>query len=223
VTCDDGSLVADHERLWAKHHTISDPKHLAAARAPRRGRIDLLRPAAETEVGAIGTTEFVKRQETYGPRHQRRPAGPAWCFSIASGYLHPRALEVHGSQTTVLAMGALTTNRSTLPGSGTRSAAAASQSHHGAGGSAGVEPDVADHRHARGSFYFDNQPNVLDQFPATKNMAIDDALIKVGPTTVKIFKLSAMVNPGVYPKPIPFGGMGKPVNRMDSPTTSRSP
>jgi hypothetical protein len=33
------------------------------------------------------------------------------------------------------------------------------------------------------------------------------------PATVRIFKPPAMVNPGVYRKPIPFGGMGKPVNQ----------
>jgi transposase len=49
VTCD-GSLVADHERVWAKHQTISDPAHLSAAKALRRSRIDLVRPPAETEV-----------------------------------------------------------------------------------------------------------------------------------------------------------------------------
>lgn len=49
VTCD-GSLVADHERVWAKHQTISDPKHLVAAKALRRNRIDLVRPSAQTEV-----------------------------------------------------------------------------------------------------------------------------------------------------------------------------
>jgi hypothetical protein len=30
---------------------------------------------------------------------------------------------------------------------------------------------------------------------------------------VQILKPPAMVNPGVYPKPIPRGGMGKPVNQ----------
>ena len=46
-----------------------------------------------------------------------------------------------------------------------------------------------------------------------KNMAVGGAAIKVDPATVQILKLPAMVNPDVYPKPIPFGGMGKPVNQ----------
>lgn len=49
VWCD-GRLVADHQRAWAKHQTISDREHLAAARLLRRERIGLVRPAAEPEV-----------------------------------------------------------------------------------------------------------------------------------------------------------------------------
>jgi len=49
VHCD-GRLVADHDRLWAKHQTVSDPEHVAAAKLLRRDRIGLLRPAPEPEV-----------------------------------------------------------------------------------------------------------------------------------------------------------------------------
>lgn len=37
VTCD-GRVVADHERIWARHQTITDPAHLAAAAALRSAR-----------------------------------------------------------------------------------------------------------------------------------------------------------------------------------------
>jgi hypothetical protein len=53
-----------------------------------------------------------------------------------------------------------------------------------------------------GSFYFDNQPNMLDQLLVNKNMAIGDAPIRVDPTTAQILRPPAMVNPDVYPKPI---------------------
>lgn len=46
VLCD-GRLVADHDRLWAKHQTVSDPDHVAAAKLLRRERIGLLRPVPE--------------------------------------------------------------------------------------------------------------------------------------------------------------------------------
>ena len=49
VLCE-GKLVADHDRLWARHQTVSDPEHLAAAKALRRDRITLLRPGAEPDV-----------------------------------------------------------------------------------------------------------------------------------------------------------------------------
>jgi hypothetical protein len=37
VTCD-GRAVAEHERCWARHQTITDPAHLAAAQAMRAAR-----------------------------------------------------------------------------------------------------------------------------------------------------------------------------------------
>jgi transposase len=46
----EGQLVADHERLWAKHQTLSAPEHVAAARELRRERIGLVRPVRELEV-----------------------------------------------------------------------------------------------------------------------------------------------------------------------------
>ena len=49
VFCD-GRIVADHERVWAKHQTIHDPEHLAAATTLRRQRLEVVRPPVETEV-----------------------------------------------------------------------------------------------------------------------------------------------------------------------------
>jgi hypothetical protein len=69
VSCD-GTLVADHDRVWAKHQTISDPAHLAAAKALRRGRIDLVRPPVQTEVDP-----FIGRiRHRAGDRYRRRRA-----------------------------------------------------------------------------------------------------------------------------------------------------
>jgi transposase len=45
-----GRLVADHERVWARHQSISDPEHVTAAKRLRLERIGLVRPAAEPEV-----------------------------------------------------------------------------------------------------------------------------------------------------------------------------
>jgi transposase len=49
VLCD-GKTVADHERVWAWHQTISDPAHVEAAHALRRQRAGVLRPAPEPDV-----------------------------------------------------------------------------------------------------------------------------------------------------------------------------
>ena len=54
VTCD-GRAVADHERVWAKHQTITDPAHLAAAKTMRAAR-RLLAP-----VPGSGDTEVQRR------------------------------------------------------------------------------------------------------------------------------------------------------------------
>jgi transposase len=49
VLCD-GRVVADHERIWARHQTISAAEHVTAAKALRAARIGLLRPASPAEV-----------------------------------------------------------------------------------------------------------------------------------------------------------------------------
>ncbi len=49
VLCE-GRPVADHERIWAWHQTISDPEHVAAATLLRTRRGRVLRPAAEPQV-----------------------------------------------------------------------------------------------------------------------------------------------------------------------------
>jgi transposase len=46
----DGRLVVDHERLWAKHQTVSDPAHVEAAKLLRRKHLEVARPSAAPEV-----------------------------------------------------------------------------------------------------------------------------------------------------------------------------
>lgn len=57
VTCD-GRLAADHARAWAKHQTISDPEHVAAAKLLRRERIGVVRPAPEPEVEVRALADY---------------------------------------------------------------------------------------------------------------------------------------------------------------------
>ncbi len=46
----DGQLVADHERVWAKHQTVTDPEHRRAADTLRQRRLSVVRPPAQTDV-----------------------------------------------------------------------------------------------------------------------------------------------------------------------------
>jgi transposase len=54
----DGALVADHARVWARHQTLSDPEHLAAAKLLRRGRTDLVRPPQAAEVESRNLADY---------------------------------------------------------------------------------------------------------------------------------------------------------------------
>jgi len=49
VVCD-GQLVADHERVWARHQTLTDPAHRDAATRLRQQRSIRPRPGTATEV-----------------------------------------------------------------------------------------------------------------------------------------------------------------------------
>jgi transposase len=66
VWCE-GGVVADHERVWARHQTISDPARVNTAQLLRQQRFTLIPPATETEVEqrslidydtALGVAEF---------------------------------------------------------------------------------------------------------------------------------------------------------------------
>jgi transposase len=46
----DGRMVADHERVWARHQTLTDPAHWVAAQALRRQRLTVVRRPAEPDV-----------------------------------------------------------------------------------------------------------------------------------------------------------------------------
>lgn len=62
-----------------------------------------------------------------------------------------------------------------------------------------------------GSLYFDG-PNLLDQILVNKNFLRPAAAFKIKANSVKILRPAAMTNPN-NESPVPFGGMGKPVNQ----------
>jgi transposase len=56
VWCE-GQLVADHQRLWARHQSVSEFDHLVAARLLRRDRMEVLRPL-QTEVEVRNLADY---------------------------------------------------------------------------------------------------------------------------------------------------------------------
>jgi len=63
-----------------------------------------------------------------------------------------------------------------------------------------------------GTLYFENWPNVLDQVLVNKNLLLENAAIRLVPGSATVVRFPEMVATGDYPRPVPFGGMGKPVN-----------
>jgi transposase len=57
VTCE-GRVVAGHQRIWARHQTITDPAHLAAARGLRQDRLAIIRPPREAEVQVRSLADY---------------------------------------------------------------------------------------------------------------------------------------------------------------------
>jgi transposase len=62
-----GTLVADHERIWAKHQTISDPDHVESAKLLRRNRFDIVGPPTHIEVEQRQLTDYDTLLDVDGP------------------------------------------------------------------------------------------------------------------------------------------------------------
>ncbi len=56
-----------------------------------------------------------------------------------------------------------------------------------------------------GSYYFENEPNLLDQFLASRSLLTGDGKITVVENSVRIERFPEMVRKGDYPAPIRFG------------------
>jgi hypothetical protein len=56
-----------------------------------------------------------------------------------------------------------------------------------------------------GTFYFNNEPNLLAQFLVNVNMARATSPLCADANSIAIFHFPAMVDTGDYPKPRPFG------------------
>lgn len=131
-------------------------------------------------------------------------------------YFHERVLEVHGPDTPVLAMGDF--NDEPFDVSLVTHALSTRQRNRVRnaeipllwnlvwpliGGRSG-QPD--------GTFYWQNQPNMLDQVLVNRAMTGDSAL-RVDEASVQILRFPGTSDDGEYPRPVPFGGMGHAVDQ----------
>jgi endonuclease/exonuclease/phosphatase family metal-dependent hydrolase len=128
-------------------------------------------------------------------------------------YFHQRVWEVHGQDTPALAMGDF--NDEPFDPSLVQYALSTRQRAKVLGGTSPRLwiPMWEVLGSGDGSFYFDNFANLLDQFLVNKNMAKQTAAIQAVADTVEIIRFPGMVSTGTYSAPVPFGGMGKPVNK----------
>jgi hypothetical protein len=131
-------------------------------------------------------------------------------------YFHQRVLEVHGDTTPVLAMGDF--NDEPFDSSLVTHALSTRQADRVVNARIPLLwnmmwPLLGDPaRHADGSFYFANQPNMLDQFLVNRQLIIENAPLHIDESSVEILRFPGTSHEGDYPRPIPFGGMGKPVD-----------
>lgn len=128
-------------------------------------------------------------------------------------YFHQRVGEVHGPATPALAMGDF--NDEPFDRSMVIHALSVNQTNKVV--NARTRPlflnmmwEAAGRR--EGSLYFDNQPNLLDQFLVNRNMLIHTAPIRVVEGSAQIRAFPEMRMPGDYPGPLRFGGHGSEAN-----------
>jgi len=138
------------------------------------------------------------------------------CYRAIAGetlaYFHTRILEVLGATTPVLAMGDFNDE----PGDRSLVEFALSTRSR----TKVVNADVPRFLNLMwqltgqglGTLYFENWPNILDQFLANKNLLLENAAIRLIPESATVVRFPEMIATGDYPRPVPFGGMGKPIN-----------
>ncbi|MBK8955421.1 MAG: endonuclease/exonuclease/phosphatase [Saprospiraceae bacterium] len=127
-------------------------------------------------------------------------------------YFHQRILDVHGRETPVIAMGDF--NDEPFNKSIVDHALALRSKNKVANGRNPYFLNMmwSLMEQGSGSFFFENLPNMLDQFLINSNLLHATSPIRVKADSARINNFPVMVKPGDYPSPIAFGGMGKPIN-----------
>jgi len=130
-------------------------------------------------------------------------------------YFHQRVLEIHGKERPVLAMGDFNDepwNRSLVNYALTVQQRAKVLNADSRPLLLNMMWDAAGRR--EGSLYFDNMPNLLDQFLVNGNMLGPNSPIRAVEDSARIRAFQEMRKAGDYPGPIKFGGMGRePANQ----------
>jgi predicted extracellular nuclease len=197
---------------------LYDPA-LFAAPADQRFQYVVMRRTATREIFQVNfRTHRGRTWAIFGNHWPSRSGGQmesAGYRAIAGetlAYFHQRVGEVHGENTPALAMGDF--NDEPFDLSLVQYALSTRQRAKVLGGTSPRFWNLMWRilGTGEGTLYFDNFANLLDQFLVNKNMAKQTSPIRAVQDTVEIIRFPGMVNTGTYPAPIPFGGMGKPVN-----------
>lgn len=197
---------------------LYDPA-LFTAPADQRFQYVVMRRTATREIFQVNfRTNHGRTWAVFGNHWPSRSGGQmesAGYRAIAGetlAYFHQRVGEVHGENTPVLAMGDF--NDEPFDLSLVQYALSTRQRAKVLGGTSPRFWNLMWHilGTSEGTLYYDNFANLFDQFLVNKNMANQTSPIQAVLDTVEVIRFPGMVNTGTYPAPIPFGGMGKPVN-----------
>lgn len=199
---------------------LFDPRLFSAPPDMRFQHVVMRRTATREIFQVSFTTHRGRTWAVFGnhwPARRGEPLESAGYRAIAGetlAYFHQRALEVHGLETPVLAMGDF--NDEPFDVSLVQYALSTRQR---AKVLRGDSPRLLNLMWGQmgtreATFYFDGFANFLDQFLANRNMLGAASPLRVLPETVEIVRFPGMFDPAAaYPAPIPFGGMGRPVNQ----------
>ncbi len=197
---------------------LYDPKHFTAPQKEVFFHVVMRRNATREIVQVNFKTAKGRTWSVFGNHWPSRSGGQAESAGYRDiagetlAYFHERALQLHGPDTPALAMGDF--NDEPFDTSLVTHALSTRQ------GRRVVQADTprlwnlmwSDLGLPDGTFYYDNQPNLFDQFLVNKNMAHQDSPIAAHVGSVEILRFPGTFMKGRYPTPRPFGGMGKKVH-----------
>jgi predicted extracellular nuclease len=127
-------------------------------------------------------------------------------------YFHQRVLEEHGDTAAVLAMGDF--NDEAFDVSLVQHALSTRQREKVLRSSTPRLWNLSWNQlgSTEGSFYFDGEANLLDQFLVNRNVIREGATFATDGASFEILRFPEMVSSDPYRAPVKFGGMGSPVN-----------